>query len=83
MTREELMEIAVEVWGEDPGKPWSTSAVHHLEDFAGLVEARVRDKFWDALMSDLEHGVKSLNERASERFAKDYPALSSEFQGDN
>ena len=41
-----------------------------------------RDKFWDALMSDLEHGVKSLNERASERFAKEYPALNREFNGD-
>ena len=50
--------------------------------FAELVAAAERDKFWDALMSDLEHGVKSLNERASERFAKEYPALNREFNGD-
>jgi hypothetical protein len=53
-----------------------------LQRFAELVAAAERDKFWDALMSDLEHGVKSLNERASERFTKDYPALSREFEGD-
>ena len=83
MTREELMEIASEVWGDSSGKPWSDSAVHHLETFAERVAERERDKFWDALMSDLEHGVKSLNVRASQRFAKEYPALSREFKGDN
>jgi hypothetical protein len=43
MTREELMELASTVWGEDPGKPWSDSAVHHLEKFAGLVAAKERE----------------------------------------
>ena len=50
------------------------------ERFAELVRQDERNKFWDALMSDLEHGVKSLNERASERFAKEYPALNGEFK---
>ena len=54
----------------------------HIVRFAELVAAAERDKFWDALMSDLEHGVKSLNDRASERFAKEYPALNREFNGD-
>ena len=51
-----------------------------LERFAELLRQDERNKFWDALMSDLEHGVKSLNERASERFAKEYPALNGEFK---
>lgn len=51
-----------------------------LERFAELVRQDERHKFWDALMSDLEHGVKSLNERASERFAKEYPALNGKFK---
>ena len=51
-----------------------------ISDFAELVRQDERNKFWDALMSDLEHGVKSLNERASERFAKEYPALNGEFK---
>lgn len=60
----------------------SANADRQINHFAELVAAAERDKFWDALMSDLEHGVKSLNERASERFAKEYPALNREFNGD-
>jgi hypothetical protein len=36
---------------------------------------RVQDLLSDALQSDLENGVKWLNEMASEEFAKKYPAL--------
>ena len=50
-----------------------------------VVEVRVKsnreiieeifDEFWGSLNSDLEHGVKILNQNASEKFKKDYPAL--------
>jgi hypothetical protein len=35
----------------------------------------IADALSDALQSDLENGVKWLNERASERFTADYPEL--------
>jgi hypothetical protein len=35
----------------------------------------VQDMFSDALQSDLEHGVKSLNENASKEFHEKYPEL--------
>jgi hypothetical protein len=34
--------MAREVWGDDSGKPWSKSALLHLERFAELLEAKVR-----------------------------------------
>ena len=41
---------------------------------------RIHPTYWDmvhdAIQSDLEHGVKWLNERAAEEFHKKYPAIS-------
>jgi hypothetical protein len=34
--------MAREVWGDDSGKPWSESALLHLERFGELLEAKVR-----------------------------------------
>jgi hypothetical protein len=34
--------MAREVWGDDSGKPWSKSALLHLERFGELLEAKVR-----------------------------------------
>lgn len=36
---------------------------------------KINDILWGALQSDLEHGVKSLNEEAASKFYKTYPAL--------
>jgi hypothetical protein len=48
--------------------------------FAKLVAAKerdaIKDEFWLCLQSDLENGVKSLNEKASEDFARKMPELS-------
>ena len=48
----------------------------------GRVEAAVeaereaiRDAFWMSLQSDLENGVKSLNEKAAAEYHKNYPGL--------
>jgi hypothetical protein len=50
-----------------------------LEQFAALVAAAEReaiaDEFWMSLQSDLEHGVKSLNEKAAADYQKNYPGL--------
>jgi len=42
MTKDDTIRIAREVWGDDSGKPWSQSALLHLERFAELLEAKVR-----------------------------------------
>lgn len=50
-----------------------------LERFAALVAEKEReaimDEWWMCVQSDLENGVKSLNERAAEKWKKEYPAI--------
>jgi hypothetical protein len=36
---ERIKELAEQVWGDTSGKPWSASAIAHLERFAELVDA--------------------------------------------
>ena len=43
MTREDIIRMAREVWGDDSGKPWHESALTHLEAFAHLVAAAERE----------------------------------------
>jgi hypothetical protein len=40
-----------------------------------MLLAQISNLFDDALQSDLENGVKSLNEKAAESFKQNYPAL--------
>jgi hypothetical protein len=51
-----------------------------LEAFAKLVAAKereaIQDEYWMCVNSDLENGVKSLNEKAAERFTTYFPELS-------
>lgn len=35
----------------------------------------IMDEWWMCVQSDLENGVKSLNERAAEKWQKEYPAI--------
>ena len=35
----------------------------------------IMDEWWMCVQSDLENGVKSLNERAAEKWKKEYPAI--------
>lgn len=44
MTRDDIIKLAREVWGDDSGKPWSESALLHLERFADLVAAAERGR---------------------------------------
>ena len=44
MKRDDITHMAREVWGDDSGKPWSKSALLHLEAFAALVAAAERNK---------------------------------------
>jgi len=53
--------------------------IYQLERFAALVaseeRAAIANEFWMSVQSDLEHGVRSLNEKASSDFHKNYPSL--------
>ena len=50
-----------------------------VERFAALVRAEeleaVYEEFYLCITSDLEHGAKSSNERAADKFKKEYPQL--------
>lgn len=41
-----------------------------------------KSHLWDELVADLEHGVKSLNVAAAEKFHKGYPYLSAALRDD-
>ena len=78
MTREEITRMAREAGFEHIAEAeyW-----HPLfERFAALVAAAEREAILDewcmCVQSDLENGVKSLNERAAEKWLKEYPAIS-------
>ena len=50
-----------------------------LERFEALVRAdereAIKDEWWMCVQSDLEHGVKSLNEQAAAKWRKEYPEI--------
>jgi hypothetical protein len=52
----------------------------NLKAFEALVRADEREQieteWWMCVQSDLEHGVKSLNEKAAKDFNKNYPEIS-------
>jgi len=81
MTQDEIIEMArqssVELYGL--GKKREVF-IYRLEAFAKLVAAKEReaitDEYWSCVQSDLEHGVKSLNEEASRLFHISMPEVS-------
>ena len=50
-----------------------------LQRFAKLVAEHereaIKDEWWMCVQSDLENGVKSLNDRATEKWKKEYPQI--------
>jgi len=63
---------------------YGSPALPKHEAFAKLVEERtaakereaITDEYWSCIQSDLEHGVKSLNQKATEDFYQTMPELS-------
>jgi hypothetical protein len=53
--------------------------IEKLKAFEALVRAdereAIKDEWWMCVQSDLEHGVKSLNENAAKDFNKNYPEI--------
>ena len=48
----------------------------HIVALARAAEREaIMDEWWMCVQSDLENGVKSLNERAAEKWKKEYPAI--------
>ena len=62
---------------------WALQTPQDLERFAELVRADEREAIYDqwhsCVMSDLENGVKWLNEKAAAEWHKNYPAQSNLF----
>ena len=58
----------------------NSAAIQAAERFAELVRADEREAITDewsmCVQSDLEHGVRSLNEKATEDWFKNYPEIS-------
>jgi hypothetical protein len=77
MTQDEIIEMARKVGLVIDG---NQSGFDDLEIFAKLVAAKereaIQDEYWMCVNSDLENGVKSLNEKAAERFTTYFPELS-------
>ena len=76
-----IIELAKECGVHEYGpltRNWSFE-LSQLERFAALVRAEeleaVYEEFYLRVTSDLEHGVKSSNERAADKFKKEYPQL--------
>jgi len=76
MTRNEIMEMA----RQTVPPAWLDGRCEYLEAFAKLVAAKEReaitDEYWSCVQSDLEHGVKFLNEEASRLFHISMPEVS-------
>ena len=71
------IDMAREVYGAHT--EWSGAPLDRLEQLVALVRADEREQIEDewsmCVQSDLEHGVKSLNEQAAKDWFKNYPEI--------
>jgi len=71
------IDMAREVYGAHT--EWSGAPLDRLEQLVALVRAdereQIEDEWWMCVQSDLEHGVKSLNEQAAKDWLKNYPEI--------
>jgi hypothetical protein len=79
MTKDDILSMAKQS-GADTLRYWDTLK---LERFAALVAEKereaIRDEWQSCVMSDLENGVKCLNEKAAQDWHKNYPAQAKMF----
>lgn len=85
MTQDEVISMAYaagSVKGEHTvlNHKWFEFTQEQLESFAALVAEATKEKIIDewrmCVDADLEHGVKSSNERAWDKWQKEYPNVS-------
>ena len=78
-----IIEMARQAGVRDDGHRFEFSEYKYLERFTALVRADEREAIYDqwhsCVMSDLENGVKWLNEKAAAEWYKNYPAQSNLF----
>ena len=78
MNRSDIIRMALECFADPDGS--LVLLTPELTAFAALVAAAEReaisDEWWMCVQSDLENGVKSLNEAAAEKWKKEYPEIS-------
>jgi hypothetical protein len=87
MTKEEILRMAKAAGIEPVIDPiegvFFDCYQQELERFAALVAEKEREAIYDewhsCVMSDLEHGVKCLNEKAAQEWNKNYPAQAKMF----
>lgn len=76
----DIKSIASQVWGDDSGKPWSDSALHHLEKFAELILEQERKEaaehylklIRDCVATEREKILQELKDEAAKKNAADY-----------
>lgn len=77
------MKTIIEMAREAGFSEWAVKTPTDLERFAALVAAAEREAIYSewhsCVMSDLENGVKFLNEKAAAEWHANYPAQSSLF----
>jgi hypothetical protein len=73
----DTIDMAREVYGAHT--EWSGAPLDRLEQLVALVRAdereAIKDEWWMCVQSDLENGVKSLNEQAATKWLKEYPEI--------
>jgi hypothetical protein len=71
------IDMAREVYGAHT--EWTGAPLDRLEQLVALVRAdereAIKDEWWMCVQSDLENGVKSLNEQAATKWRKEYPEI--------
>jgi hypothetical protein len=71
------IDMAREVYGAHT--EWSGAPLERLESLFALVRAdereAIKDEWWMCVQSDLENGVKSLNEQAATKWREEYPEI--------
>jgi hypothetical protein len=80
MKQDEIIEMARQAGFRVADQFAAAGTEEDMIAFAKLVAAKERetiiDEYWSCIQSDLEHGVKSLNQKATEDFYQKMPELS-------
>jgi hypothetical protein len=72
--KEELTKLIMESY-EKGIEDTKQAAIEGIQKAILLEREAIMDEWWMCVQSDLENGVKSLNERAAEKWKKEYPAI--------
>jgi len=75
MTKEEIIKMACQAFGGVIKKEERDNFINFAKLVAEHEREEIKQEFWLCLQSDLENGVKSLNEKAYKNFAQTMPEL--------